>query len=178
VLEAAADELGKATFVANEGLAELETTGSVAAARHIQLRDAQRRMVLADLQIGLRSGRGSEVRLTFFQCVGTFLLMKGILDQAGNQERDEAWAPTFSNAQADAAANESAYFAAAAKVLAAPAERRWWRRKVSEPGWKQPPDEAVATATRELVALVTSHLPQRFYPVRQSLPSSRRASNA
>jgi hypothetical protein len=35
---------------------------------------------------------------------------------------------------------------------------------VSEPGTTQPPNDAVATATRELVALVASHLPQRFYP--------------
>lgn len=33
-----------------------------------------------------------------------------------------------------------------------------------EPGWTQPSDEAVAMASHELIELVTSHLPQRFYP--------------
>ncbi len=127
VLEHAADELGKATFLANEGLAEVEANGHLSPARRTLLMNAQRVLVLADLQIKLRSG--GEVREAFFRCVGTFLLMKGILDQAGNQERAEAWAPTFSNAQADAAANERAYFEAAAKALATPAERRWRQRK-------------------------------------------------
>jgi hypothetical protein len=121
VLEHAADELGKATFLANEGLAEVEANGHLSPARHTHLMNAQRVLVLADLQIKLRSG---EVREAFFQCVRTFLLMKGILDQAANHERDEAWAPTFSNAQADAATNERAYFDAAAKALATPAEPR------------------------------------------------------
>jgi len=88
--------------------------------------NAQRLLVLADLQIKLRSG---DVREAFFRCVGTFLLMKGILDQAGNQERDQAWASTFSNAQTDAATNERAYFDAAARALAAPADPRWRRGK-------------------------------------------------
>jgi hypothetical protein len=35
--------------------------------------------------------------------------------------------------------------------------------KLSEPGWTQPPDEAVRTAASELIELVDSHLPQRFY---------------
>jgi len=35
---------------------------------------------------------------------------------------------------------------------------------MSEPGARRPPNEAVAKAARELVALVVSHLPQRFYP--------------
>jgi hypothetical protein len=121
VLEHAADELGKAMFLANEGLAEVEANGHLAPARRTHLMNAQRVLVLADLQIKLRSG---EVREAFFRCVGTFLLMKGILDQAGEPQRDAAWQATFSNAQADAATNERAYFDAAAKALAAPTGRK------------------------------------------------------
>jgi hypothetical protein len=131
VLEQAAENFGKAMFVATEGQAELENTGQVDGGRRTELLDAQRRVVLAGNQIGVRRGPRSDEHVAFLRCLGPFLVMKGILDQAGDQERDEAWRATFSTAQGEAATAERAYLEATAKALAdsPPTAQRRWRRR-------------------------------------------------
>jgi hypothetical protein len=57
VLERAAAEFGRAMFVATEADAELKETGKVVAVRRSELLDAQRRIVLALNQIGVRPQR-------------------------------------------------------------------------------------------------------------------------
>jgi hypothetical protein len=117
VLERAAENFGKAMFVVAEGLAELESTGQVSGIRRADLVDAQQRVVLAGNQIGVRRGPRSDEHVAFLRCLGPFLIIKGILDQAGDQERDEAWRVTFSNARGEAATAEREYLEATAKAL-------------------------------------------------------------